>query len=369
MAVPFFDLKRQLSSIRPQIDKAVSETLDSCAFILGPSVQKLEAYAANYLGVKHAIGVASGTDALMLALKALDVSSGHEVITTPFTFVATAEAIAYCGATPVFVDIDPGTFNINTSQVESKITKKTKVILPVHLYGQASNMSDIAVLAKKHKLNVVEDCAQAIGAKYEEKHVGSFGDVGCFSFFPTKNLGCFGDGGLVTTNSDETAEMIKVLRGHGSRTTYHYDYIGYNSRLDSIQAAILLARFPYLADWTDRRRKNAALYRKSLTGLSQIKLPEEDKNAYHVYNQFTLKAEKRDELFGFLKTKQIGAMVYYPLSLHLQKAFSGLGHKKGGFPEAERAQESVLSLPIFPELASQEIEAVSAAIKEFYGQN
>ena len=369
MSVPFFDIKRQIASIRPAIDKQISETLDSGAFILGPKVSELEKYSANYLGVKHAIGVASGTDALMLALKALGFGPGDEIITTPFTFVATAEAIAYCGATPVFVDIDPNTYNLDVSLIEAKITKKTKCILPVHLYGQPSNMNSVLSIAKNHGLKVIEDCAQAIGAKYNNMSVGSLGDVGCFSFFPTKNLGCFGDGGLVTTNSDSIADTIKILRGHGSKITYHYDMVGYNSRLDSIQAAILLARFPHLAKWTENRRKNASIYRKLLLGVKQITLPKEDINTYHVFNQFTIRALKRDALIDHLKQNNVGAMVYYPLSLHLQKAFNALGYNIGSLPESEKAQSEVLSLPIFPELTEAEIEEASAAVIEFYGES
>ncbi|MBI5701500.1 DegT/DnrJ/EryC1/StrS family aminotransferase [Candidatus Saganbacteria bacterium] len=369
MAVPFFDLKRQLSSIRPEIDKAVAETLDSCAFILGPKVSELESYSAKYLNAKHAIGVASGTDALMLSLKALDLKPHDEIITTPFTFVATAEAISYCGAKPVFVDIDPGTFNIDPKLIEEKLTNKTKAILPVHLYGQPSNMHEILKIAKKHNLKVIEDCAQAIGSKYENKYVGTIGNIGCFSFFPTKNLGCFGDGGLVTTNSDELAEMIGVLRGHGSKVTYYYDYIGYNSRLDSIQAAILLIRFRYLDDWINKRRETSEKYRKLLSKVTAINLPVEQANSYHAYNQFTIRAPKRDALISFLRSKSIGAMVYYPLSLHLQKAFSNLNYNPGDLPESEKAQDEVLSLPIFPELTDGEIEETAKAIAEFYGQS
>ena len=369
MTVPFFDLKRQISGMRVELDSAIAETIDSAAFILGPKVAELEKFSAGVLGVKYAIGVASGTDALLLALKAIGIGQDDEIITSPFTFVATAEAISYHGAKPVFIDLTTKTFNMDVSKIEKAITKKTKAILPVHLYGQPADMSPIMDLAKKYNLKVIEDCAQAIGAKYKDKSVGSIGDIGCFSFFPTKNLGCFGDGGLVTTNSDEIADMIKVLRGHGSRVTYHYDYIGYNSRLDSIQAAILLVRFKYLKDWTEKRRANAALYRKLLAGVSQIKLPTEDSNVYHVYNQFTILAESRDKLFDFLKKKNVGCMVYYPLSLHLQKAFQNLGYKKGDLPQSELAQDSVLSLPIFPELTKEEIEETVSAVKEFYGKS
>ncbi|OGC14875.1 transcriptional regulator [candidate division WOR-1 bacterium RIFOXYC2_FULL_37_10] len=369
MSVPFFDIKKQIASIRQEIDAAIAEVIDSGAFILGPKVSELEKVAAEYLEVKHAIGVASGTDALMLALKACGIKKNDEVITTPLTFVATADAIAHCGANPVFCDITTKTFNIDPLKLEKTISSKTTAILPVHLYGQSSDMDQIMSIAQKHNLKIIEDCAQAIGAKYKEKFVGGFGNAGCFSFFPTKNLGCFGDGGLVTTNSDEIADMLKVLRGHGSRKTYHYDYIGYNSRLDSIQAAILLVRFKYLAKWTESRRKNASIYKKLLEGIRQISLPEEEKNNFHVYNQFTLLAESRDNLLEFLKKKGIGSMVYYPLSLHLQKAFKCLNFKEGDFPESEKAQKEVLSLPIYPELPEKELEEVASAVKEFYGQS
>lgn len=369
MSVPFFDLKRQIVQIKPEINTQISETIESAAFILGPKVSELEKIAANFLNVKHAIGVASGTDALMLAIKALGIESGDEVITSPFTFVATIDAICYHSAKPVFVDITTKTFNLDPLKIEKAITKKTKAILPVHLYGNPADMDEINIIAKKYNLKVIEDCAQAISAKYKDAFVGSISDIGCFSFFPTKNLGCFGDGGLVTTNSDDLANTIKMLKAHGSKTTYHYDCVGYNSRLDSIQAAILIARFAHLKDWTEKRRKNAFLYRKLLSNIPAIKLPEEKENIFHVYNQFTIFAEQRDNLMSFLKSKNIGCMVYYPLSLHLQKAFDVLGYKKGDFPESEKAQQSVLSLPIFPELFPEEIEEVSAAIKEFYGKS
>ncbi|OGC05813.1 transcriptional regulator [candidate division WOR-1 bacterium RIFOXYA2_FULL_36_21] len=369
MAVPFFDIKRQISSIRNEIDTAISEVIDNGAFILGPKVKELEDFAAKYIGAKHAIGVASGTDALMLALKALNIKKDAEVITTPFTFVATLDAIEFCGATPVFVDIDPDTFNIDTKKIEAAITKKTEVILPVHLYGQPANMEEMLSIAKKYNLKVVEDAAQAIGAKYNNKYVGSLGEVGCFSFFPTKNLGCFGDGGLVTTNSDEIAKMLRILKGHGSTITYHYDFVGHNSRLDSIQAAILLIRFKYLEEWTNKRRENAKLYKELLKDIKEISLPKEDPKIFHVYNQFTIKVEARNELLDFLKSKNIGCAIYYPLSLHLQNAFKSLGFKNGDFPISEKTQESVISLPIFPELTREEIEEVVDGIKKFYGKS
>lgn len=366
MSVPFFDIKRQNSAIRAELLSAIEKTVDSGAFILGPAVTELETFAAKYLGVKHAIGVASGTDALHLALRAAGIKAGDEVLTSPFTFVATAEAISYIGATPVFCDIEPNTFNLDPQIIARKITKKTKAILPVHLYGLPSNMGPLLSLAKEHGLKVIEDCAQSIGAEYNRKKVGSLGDAGAFSFFPTKNLGCFGDGGLVATNDDALADLVKVYRGHGSSITYHYDYIGYNSRLDSIQAAILLVRFTYLAIWSQKRARNAALYSALLSGIKSIILPTQPENSVHVYNQYTIRAKNRDGLFGYLKDHKIGAMVYYPLSLHLQKAFSSLGHKAGDFLESERAQAEVLSLPIFPELERSEIEEVCSAISDYY---
>jgi dTDP-4-amino-4,6-dideoxygalactose transaminase len=369
MSVPFFDLKRQISSIKTDIMLAVESVVDSGAFILGPKVAELESFFANYIGTKHAIAVASGTDALHLALRSINIKEGDEVITTPFTFVATVDAIVYCGARPVFVDIEPNTFNINPDLIKKSITNKTKALIPVHLYGQSSDMADICDICAKNNCKIVEDCAQAIGAEYNQHKVGSIGDIGCFSFFPTKNLGCFGDGGIAATNNDAIAENLRMFRAHGSRRPYHYDFIGFNSRLDSLQAAILLVRFKYLEEWTRRRRHNANLYHKHLKEIKEIALPYELPNGKHVFNQFTVRIRERDELFEYLKTKGIGSMVYYPLSLHLQKAFSYLGYKKGDFPEAEKAQDQVLSLPIFPELTNLEILEVCKELKNFYGQS
>jgi dTDP-4-amino-4,6-dideoxygalactose transaminase len=368
MSVPFFDIKRQNENLKKEIEAAISEVVASGRFILGPNVAALENEVAAYCGVKHAIGVASGTDALHLALRACGVKAGNEVITSPFTFVATAEAIAYCGATTVFTDIEPKTFNIDAEKVEKKITKKTRAILPVHLYGQTCQMDKISKICQKHGIKMIEDCAQAIGAEYAGKKAGSFGEAGCFSFFPTKNLGGFGDGGMVTTNDEKIAEEIKVLRGHGSRKTYHYDIIGYNSRLDELQAAILRMKLRHTEDFSRARRKNSNIYHKHLNSVNQIALPFEWPNGKHVFNQYTIRVKERDDLFEYLKVKGIGAMVYYPLSLHLQKAFADLGHKPGDFPESEAAQDEVLSLPIFPELADQEIEQVCHALKEFFKQ-
>jgi dTDP-4-amino-4,6-dideoxygalactose transaminase len=366
MSVPFFDLKIQNSRIRKEIDAAVSSVIDSAHFILGPNVAELEKETAAYHGAKFAVGVASGTDALHLALLACGIKENDEVITTPLTFVATAEAISYIGAKPVFVDIDRETFNIDPEDISKKISKRTKAIIPVHLFGQAADMDPIMAIAKQHKLKVIEDSCQAIGAKYGGKHVSTIGDAGCLSFFPTKNLGGFGDGGMVITNDESIYDTVKVLRGHGSRTAYHYDMVGYNSRLDEIQAAVLRIKLKHLENWMDARRKNASLYNKLLSGL--VEIPREQDKARHVYNQYTIKAKERNKLQEFLKSKGIGAMIYYPLALHLQKVYEGLGHKKGSFPVCEKVQDEVLSLPIFPELTEGQITEVAAAVREFFGK-
>ena len=366
MPVSFFDITRQNHLQLNAINQALDKVVNSGKYILGENVNAFEGEVAGYSNAKFAIGVASGTDALHLALRAVGVSAGDEVITTPFTFVATAEAIAYCGATPVFVDIEPNTFNIDPGVIKAKITKKTKALLPVHLYGQSCDMGKIMQIAREHKLKVVEDCAQAFGAEFSGKKVGGFSDAGCFSFFPTKNLGCFGDGGLVLTNDEKIADEIKVLRGHGSRKTYHYDQIGYNSRLDEIQAAVLRVKLKSIGDLLRFRRKIANFYKKTLGDIKEITLPLELAGGKHTFNQYTIRLKGRDELFEFLKVRGIGSMVYYPLSLHLQKAFSHLNYRQGDFPQSELAQQEVLSLPIFPELKEDELELVASSIKEFF---
>jgi dTDP-4-amino-4,6-dideoxygalactose transaminase len=368
MSIPFFDLTKQNNALRPEIDAAIGQVIDKGRFILGENVSLLEKEFAAYCGTKFAVGVASGTDALHLALKACGLKEGDEVITTPFTFVATSEAIEYCGAKPVFVDIEPNTFNLDPSLIAKKITKKTKAILPVHLYGLAANMVEIGKIAREYSLKVVEDCAQATGAAINGQRVGSFGDAGCFSFFPTKNLGCFGDGGMITTNDEKLAEEVKILRGHGSRKTYHYDVIGYNSRLDELQAAVIRVKLPHLDGYLASRQKKAGIYYKHFSALPKITLPHGPKGYLHTYNQYTVLAEGRDELFEHLKTKAVGAMVYYPLSLHLQKAFLGLKHKAGDFPASEKVQSRVLSLPIFPELTDQEAEEACRVITSYFAR-
>ncbi len=366
MAVPFFDITRQNQSVKNELDQKIAEVVASGRYILGPTVADFEQAAAGYCGTKHAVGVASGTDALHLALRACGIGPGDEVITTAYTFVATIEAIIYCGAKPVFVDIEPKSFNIDPFKIEAAINKKTKAILPVALYGQAPDMQNILPICQKHGLKLVEDACQAIGAEQGGVKSGAFGNAGAFSFFPTKNLGCFGDGGLVTTNDGRLADEIKVLRGHGSRKAYLYDLIGYNSRLDALQAAILQVKLPKLDAFSRNRRKNAGFYAQNLKDLTQITLPAETSGCKHVYNQFTIRTKDRDKLREHLQSKNIGAMIYYPVALHLHKAYEHLGFKMGDLPETEKAQTEVLSLPIFPELTEAELNEVAAAIKEFF---
>ncbi|MFA6548722.1 MAG: DegT/DnrJ/EryC1/StrS family aminotransferase [Candidatus Margulisiibacteriota bacterium] len=367
MAVPFFDITRQNAPLEKEIKEAISKVVDSGRYILGENVAAFEKEFAAYCGTKFAVGVASGTDALLLSLKAAGVGPGDEVITTPFTFMATAEVIDYCGAKPVFVDIDDKTFNLDISQISCRISNKTKAIIPVHLYGLACDMEPLMELAGKEKLAVIEDCAQAAGAEYQGKKVGSFG-FGAFSFFPTKNLGCFGDGGAITTNSEEISQQLRVLRNHGTTKTYHHDLIGYNSRLDELQAAVLRIKLRKLDTYLDKRRQNAELYKKLLSGIPSLLVPSSPIPCTHTYNQFTLQVEKRDELVESLRSKGCSAMVYYPLALHLQMAFTQLDYKPGDLPITESIQKRVVSLPIFPELEEKEIEETCSAIKAFFAK-
>ena len=371
MNIPLVDLKVQYTSIKKEIDEAVRMVIERGAFILGPGVEALESEIAAYLGVKYAIGVASGTDALQLALLACGIKPGDEVITTTFTFIATAESIAKCGARPVFVDIDPKTYNIEPSQIESKITNKTRAILPVHLYGQPAAMGHILELAGTHNLQVIEDCAQALGAEYKGRKVGSLGNAGCLSFFPSKNLGAYGDGGMVVTNDAQIAETVRVLRVHGSKTSYQHVMHGFNSRLDALQAAILRVKLKHLDRWNELRCSKAALYTGLLSQVDRIEPPDFEKNYKSSCNYYTIRIKgsrlSRDELRKYLEFKGIQTMVYYPLSLHLQEVYKYLGYKPGDFPESERAQEEVLSLPMYPELSQQQVENIVRAIREFLG--
>jgi dTDP-4-amino-4,6-dideoxygalactose transaminase len=363
------DLTLQYASIRNEVDAAVRRVIESGHFVLGPEVTAFEGDVAAYCGTRWAVGVASGTDALLLALLACGVKPGDEVITTPFTFIATVESIVKCGARPVLVDIDPRTYNIDAEQIESKITGRTKALLPVHLYGQPAAMDVVLAIATKHKLRLIEDCAQALGAEHQGKKVGSFGDAGCLSFFPAKNLGAYGDGGMVTTNSDGIADLVKVLRGHGARSSYHHEIHGFNSRLDALQAAILSVKLKHLEQWNSMRRANTALYNQMLAGIDGIEPMYFDSQVLSSCNYYTVRISNprldRQKLRVHLDSRGIQTNVYYPLSLHLQEVYRDLGYKKGDFPESERAQNEVLSLPLYPELRRDEIEQVVTEIARF----
>jgi len=372
MKIPQLDLVVQYNSIKQEIDNAILSVLGSGHFILGENIKKLEEDIAKFVGVKHAIGVASGTDALLISLMAMGIKPGDEVITTPFTFFATAGSIARLYGKPVFVDIDPKTYNIDPNKLEDLLKKsynpKMKAIIPVHLYGQCADMDPILKLAEKYDLRVIEDAAQSLGGTYKGKQSGSLGDLGCFSFFPTKNLGAYGDGGMVVTNDNGLAERIRLLRVHGSKPKYYHSVVGLNSRLDEIQAAILNVKFKYLPKWIEQKREKATLYNKlfqeKLSG--SVIIPYEAPYNYHMYHQYTIRVRNgRDELRNYLKEQGIGTSVYYPLSLHLQKCFENLGYKEGDFPEAEKASKEVLSLPMYPEIKKDTIGSVCVTIKEF----
>lgn len=366
-----FNLTRQNSILFEELLDGLAGVIKKGNFILGENVRILEESMAKFCQVNHCLGVASGTDALYLSLMACQIGPGDEVITTPFTFFATAGSIIRTGAKPVFVDIHRETLNINADLLEEKITSKTKAIIPVHLYGCPAEMKTISKLAKKYGLRIIEDAAQALGAKCYKQPVGSFGDSGCFSFFPTKNLGAFGDGGMIVTNNQEIAERIMLLRVHGAKVKYCHEILGLNSRLDELQAAILNVKFKYLEGWTQRRREIARLYNQLLQerindGSLELKLPWEPDYAFHVYHQYTIQTKKRDQLQRFLKNCGIDTTVYYPVPIHLQKVSANLGNVPGDFPVAETACAEVLSLPMFPELTEGEVEFVVDKIVEFF---
>ncbi|MBI5204184.1 MAG: DegT/DnrJ/EryC1/StrS family aminotransferase [Nitrospirae bacterium] len=358
--IPMVDLKKEFTEIKKEVFEMLTEILESSHYILGPKVSELEKKISDYHGVAAAIGVASGTDALHLSLDALGIGEGDEVITTPFTFFATAEAAIYTGATPVFVDAEPDTLNIDVNLIEKKITKKTKAIIPVHIFGHPADMEEIKKLAKKHNLKVIEDCAQAFGAAINNKKVGSFGDAGCFSFYPSKNLGAYGDGGMITLNDSVIANTIKKLRNHGSGGAYKHGSVGFNSRLDEIQAGILLIKLKRIDDYNSKRRQNAALYNKFLSG--KVKCPKEKNGCYHVYHQYTIMSPERDKIQNKLKDNGISSVVYYPIPLHLQEALSFLEYKEGDFPVAEKAAQEVLSLPMYPGLEEKTIKEIAEII-------
>lgn len=357
--IPILDLKRQYSQIGKEVEKEVLEVLRSGCYILGPHNKALSESLADYTGVDYAVTLNSGTDALHLALRALDIGEGDEVITTAFTFVATTEAIGIVGAKPVFVDIDKDTFNIDVEKIENAITPKTKAVIPVHLYGQSADMNVIMDIAKRHNLFVIEDCCQAIGAKINGQMTGSFGDIGCFSFFPTKNLGAMGDGGLLTTNSKLINDRVIALRNHGGAVRYYHDEIGVNSRLDEVQAAILRVKFKHIDEWNKKRRENAYRYNELFADYADVQTPKELDNTYCVYHQYTVKIPNRDEVHKMLQEAGIGAMLYYPVPLHLQKVHEYLGIGKGSLPNTEENTELVISLPMFPELTKDEQKIIA----------
>lgn len=377
MAVPLLDLKAHHEPLHKEVMAALEQVVRSQTFILGPDVAKLEERVASYSQTRHGIGVSSGTDALLLALMAIGVGPGDEVITTPYSFFATAGAVARLGARPVFVDIDATTYNLDPFKLDQAVTPRTKAVVPVHLYGQCADMAPIMDIARARQLKVIEDAAQAIGAEYRDGHrAGSMGTVGCLSFFPSKNLGALGDGGMIVTNDGELAGRMKVLRVHGGKPKYYHTMIGGNFRLDTIQAAVLNVKLNHLDEWTKRRQENARRYETLFqqSGLVQeghVRLPEPVYRAsgvrhYHIYNQFVLRVERRDELMAHLKQKGIGTEIYYPVPFHLQECFRYLGHKQGDFPESERAANETVAIPIYPELSPGQQAEVVEAIKAFY---
>ncbi|HKP37818.1 MAG TPA: DegT/DnrJ/EryC1/StrS family aminotransferase [Pyrinomonadaceae bacterium] len=388
-AVPLLDLKAQYASIREELREAIDRVAESQHFILGPEVERLEKDVAAYSQCEFGIGISSGSDALLVALMAIGLKPGDEVITTPYTFFATAGAVVRLGAKPVFVDIDPLTYNIDPAAVEAAITEKTRAIIPVHLYGQVADMDPLMELASRHGFHVIEDAAQAIGSEYNGRRAGSIGHFGCFSFFPSKNLGGFGDGGMLTTNDPELADRIKLLRNHGYRPKYYNKVVGGNFRLDAIQAAVLNVKLKYLDQWTEKRQSNAARYRElfneaelsirpdvltrstadgtsPLSEMAGVILPEEAPNRRHIYNQFVIRGGRRNELMAYLKERKIGTEIYYPVPMHLQECFADLGYRAGDFVESERAADETLALPIYPELSDEMMIAVVGAVEAFY---
>lgn len=359
--IPMVDLKRQYRLLKDEIDRAVQEVLDGAQFILGPNVARLEEEVAAYHDVPYAVGVANGTDALLMALRACGIGSGDEVITTPFTFIATAEVIVQLSAVPVFVDIVPETFNIDPEKIEEKITDNTRAIIPVHLFGHPADMDRIMELARRYDLVVIEDCAQAFGADYKGRKVGTFGHCGCFSFFPSKNLACYGDGGMVISGDEGIAAAVRMLRNHGSETRYYHDVLGYNSRLDELQAAIVRVKLKRIDEFNELRRHNAERYGSGITR-NDIILPVEIEGTTHVYHQFTLRSLDRDTIAKRLHDMDIASAVYYPVPLHMQKAFAPLGAPSRGLPISEAFAGEVLSVPMFPELTDDEIHAICHVI-------
>jgi dTDP-4-amino-4,6-dideoxygalactose transaminase len=369
--VPLLDLKPQYRALKPDLDAALLRVAESQYFILGPEVKALEAATAAYSGCKYGIGISSGTDALLIALMALDIGAGDEVITSPYTFFATAGTIARVGARPVFVDIEPDTFNISPAAIERAITPRTRAIMPVHLYGQMADMSGIMEIAQRHKLRVIEDAAQAIGAEDGQgRRACSIGDIGCLSFFPTKNLGAFGDAGACVTNDAALAAKLMKLRVHGMEPKYYHELIGGNFRLDEIQAAVLNVKLPHLDSWSAARQRNAVFYdaafARAALGAKVITPPAAAAGARHIYNQYCIRVERRDELRAWLSKHEVGAEIYYPLALHMQQCFAYLGHEPHDFPESLRASQETLALPIYPELEQSQLQYVVDTISAYF---
>ena len=374
MQVPLLDLKAQYATVKDEIFAAIAEVMESQHFILGPKVEECEKAVAKYSNCQFAVGVTSGSDALLACLMAENIGPGDEVITTPYTFFATVGAVSRLGATPVFVDIDPVTYNIDVTRIAEKITKKTRAIIPVHLYGQMADMDPIMALAESHKLVVIEDAAQAIGSEYKGRRAGSIGHYGCFSFFPSKNLGAAGDGGMIVANDAERAEKLRVLRAHGSKPKYFHKVVGGNFRLDALQAAIVSAKLPHLDNWTAGRQRNAKTYDRLFaeaglveagSGKANVLLPKVAMNR-HIFNQYVIRVSERDQLQTYLKNHGVGTEVYYPVPMHIQECFAYLGHKAGEFPKSESAANETLALPIYPELSEAQLRYVVDCVRDFF---
>jgi dTDP-4-amino-4,6-dideoxygalactose transaminase len=368
--VPLLDLHAQFATVKDELLASVMGVVESQQFIMGEPVRRLEAAVAELSGTRFGIACASGTDALLLSLKTLCLAPGDEVITTPFTFFATAGTIHNAGGTPVFVDIEPLTFNLDLDQIEAAIGERTRAVVPVHLFGQMAPMERLAALAEERGLAIIEDAAQAIGARRwiggAWRRAGELGATGAFSFFPSKNLGGWGDGGMIVTRDEQLADRLRRLRAHGGAKQYHHEEIGTNSRLDTLQAAVLLAKLPHLGDWSAARRRHAAVYDEALGDVGGVQTPVVDEANEHIFHQYTIRVKRRDDLKAHLAERQIGSAVYYPRPLHLQPCFAPLGHRPGQFPEAERASSEVLSLPVYPELTNEQQDRVVEAIREFY---
>lgn len=369
MQVPFVDLKAQYASIKTEVNQAISNVLENCNFILGREVEEFEISFAKFIGINYAVGVSNGLDALKMALEVLGIGDKDEVIIPANTFIATALAVSAVGASPVLVDIDPNTYNIDPSLIENAITAQTKAIMPVHLYGQAADMTQVIDIAKKHNLLVVEDAAQSHGSHYEGRTTGTFGKVGCFSLYPGKNLGAYGDAGIVVTADKELADKISRLRNYGQKQKYYHSEKGLNNRLDTLQAAVLNVKLKYLADWNAKRAYNASLYSKYLSEVEEVKTPQTASNRDHIFHLYVVRVKEREKLQKFLLEKGVTTIIHYPIPIHMQEAYNNLGYSTGAFPITEAFASEIVSLPMFPELSEEQIKYTSDMIKEFYSNN